>query len=198
MKKLRDALVTGLLVLVPLVATIQILFWFFNSIDNNLRGLFPSFLWKIDFRGLGILLGLSLLLIVGTLTQIYAGKWLLNILDKGISTIPLVGNIYSGIKKFLETVFNPNTEQFHGTVLVQFPREGIYSIGFRTGKPDSHLQAKLAKPMTNVFVPCTPNPTSGFYLLVAEAELIPLELSVQEAFKIVISMGIVNTEGSHK
>lgn len=193
MKTLRNAFVTGVLVLVPLLVTVDILRWFVRVIDNSARGYLPEL--PFDFRGLGVLIALALIFTIGLLTQNFIGKGLLSLLDTGIKLTPVVGGIYGAIKQFLETILNPQAGQFHGTVLVQFPRPGIYSIGFRTGKPDTKIaNARPAEQLANIFVPCTPNPTSGFYLLVPEHELTPLDLSVQDAFKIVISMGIVHTD----
>lgn len=200
MTKIRDAFVTGLLVLAPLMATIQLLYWLVTTIDNQFRKFFPSAVPVLDYPGMGFLVAIVLILLVGILTHVYIGQWIINVIDLSIKRIALVGGLYGSIKKFIQTIFHPSTDQFHGTVLVQFPRQGVYSIGFRTGKPDRKLLLKLPKPqaMTNIFVPCTPNPTSGFYLLVPEEELLPLELSVQEAFKIIISMGIVTSDETGK
>ncbi|NBT59013.1 DUF502 domain-containing protein, partial [bacterium] len=104
---------------------------------------------------------------------------------------------YGAIRKFLETIFTPGSDRFSAAVLLEFPKSGIYTIGFRTGKPDAKIPTH-GKTLVNVFVPLTPNPTSGFYLMVPEEELTPLSLSVQEAFKLVISLGIVTTEEAHK
>ncbi len=195
MKTLRNAFVTGLLVLVPVLATVDLLRWFVRAIDNSTRGYFPTQFLPFDFQGLGILIAAILIFVTGILTQNYVGKALIRFFDAAIRRAPVVGGIYGAIKKFLETILSPGADQFHGTVLVEFPRAGIYSIGFRTGKPDVKLTSALPdKPLVNIFVPCTPNPTSGFYLLVDERELTPLDLSVQDAFKLVISMGIVTSD----
>jgi len=179
---------------VPLVATLDLLIWLVRSIDNSFRFYLPTHLFPHDFRGLGLLVALALILITGTLTQNYAGKWFISLFDTAIRHIPLGGGIYSAIKKFLETIFTPGNEQFKEAVLVPFPHSGIYSIGFRTGHPDPKILKSAGKNLANVFVPCTPNPTSGFYILVPESDIVPLDLPVQEAFKIVISMGIVTSE----
>lgn len=195
MKGLRTAFATGILVLVPLVATIEVLFWFVNLVEASARKFFPSdVLAPYDFRGLGVLLALGIVLLTGAFTQNFIGRSLVALFDASVKRIPLGGGIYTAIKKFLETVFNPRSDQFKGVVLVPFPREGMYSIGFRTGQPDTKLTKKLPQKLVNVFVPCTPNPTSGFYLLVPEELLVPLDISVQEAFKIAISMGIVTSD----
>jgi uncharacterized membrane protein len=194
MKQLRTALVTGILVLVPMMATIDIILWFMQAVENSARHFLPTWVLLFDFKGLGILLAFAFILIAGMFTQNYVGKWVVSLFDTGIRKISIVGGIYGGIKKFLETIFNPRSDQFKGVVLVEFPRQGIYSIGFRTGNPDLKLSQRVPRKLVNVFIPCTPNPTSGFYLLVSESEVIPLELTVQEAFKIVISMGIVHSD----
>jgi uncharacterized membrane protein len=194
LKKLRSAFATGILVLVPLMFTIDLLRWIVQGLDQAARNYVPNSLLP-DFPGLGLLITFGLILLVGTLTQNFIGQYLVHLFDAGIRKIAVIGGIYGGVKKFLETILNPRNDKFKGVVLVQFPRNGVYSIGFRTGKPDSKLvQAVGGKNIVNIFVPCTPNPTSGFYLLVPEEDLISLDLSVQEAFKVVISMGIVQTD----
>ena len=188
-------MVTGILVLVPVMATANILRWLFVNSDKAITQYLPE---KIgSYPGVGLLLVLVLIFLIGSLTQNFVGQWFVNVFDTGIRKLPLIGGIYSTIKKFLETIVNPGSDKFHGVVLIQFPKDGVYSIGFRTGRPDPKIIPKSLpkdKHLTNVFVPCTPNPTSGFYLLAAEEDLIPLDISVQEAFKIVISMGIVTTD----
>lgn len=177
------------------MATIQLVLWLVGTIDSNFRQFFPGAMGILDRPGMGFVFAIALILLTGILTYNYVGRWIIDVIDSSIKGTPLVGGLYSSIKKFIVTIFHPGTDQFHGTVLIQFPKDGVYSIGFRTGKPDPKLLAKLGpRNMTNIFVPCTPNPTSGFYLLVPEEELISLDLSVQEAFKIIISMGIVTSE----
>lgn len=193
MKKLQRNFVTGLLVLVPLFVTINIFRWFLESIDSVARIYLPTFVLKLYFPGMGLLITLGLILLIGTFSQNFAGEWLLNAFDNLFRRVKFVGGIYGAIRRFLETIFNPKSDRFSAAVLVEFPRTGVYSIGFRTGKPDGKIP-NPGKPLVNVFVPLTPNPTSGFYLLVPEDELTPLALSVQEAFKLVISLGIVTSD----
>lgn len=195
MKTFRTAFITGLLILVPLMATIDILRWFVRAVDTTARQYIPNYILQIDFPGFGVLLALALIFVIGFLTQNFVGQWLVQLLDVGMRKLPVIGGLYSGIKKFLETILNPQSDKFNGVVLIQFPRPGVYSIGFRTGKPDAKIIGKnLGKNIVNVFVPCTPNPTSGFYLLVPEEELVTLNMTVQEAFRVVVSMGIVTTD----
>ena len=177
------------------MATVDILRWFMSAVDTAARSYIPNFVLQVDFPGFGVLLALTLIFIIGFLTQNFVGQGLVQLVDAGMRKLPMVGGLYSGIKKFLETIVNPQSDKFNGVVLIQFPRPGIYSIGFRTGKPDAKIAGKnIGKNVVNVFVPCTPNPTSGFYLLVPEEELITLQMSVQEAFRTVVSMGIVTSD----
>lgn len=193
MRKLRTLLITGILVLVPVMATVDILRWFIRGVDRIVQSYMPNVILPIDFPGLGVIVVFFVILIVGALAQNLVGQWLVNSLDQWVKRAPFVGGIYGAIKKFLETIFNPRSDKFSGVALIEFPRQGIYSIGFRTGKPDPKITTK-EKNLVNLFVPCTPNPTSGFYLMVSEDSLIPLDMTVQEAFKIVISMGIVTSD----
>ena len=192
MRRVRNAFVTGLLVLVPLLATIDILRWFFRFIDLGVRNYLPPLPW--DFSGLGILIGVSVVLTTGILTQNFIGTWLVSKFDHIIRHFPLVGGIYIAIKRFMETIFSPNSNQFKRAVILEFPREGLYSVGFLTGEPDPKLHAPTKKKLVNVFIPLVPNPISGFYLLVPESEITPLDLTVQEAFRMVVSMGIVKSD----
>lgn len=198
MKKLQRSFITGVLVLVPLFITINIFRWFIAAVDEVAKIYLPSFILKLDFPGLGLLIALVLILLIGVFAQNFAGEWLLNLFDTFLRRIKFVGGIYGAIRKFLETIFTPGSDRFNAAVMIEFPRPGMYSIAFRTGKPDPKLPTH-GKTLVNVFVPLTPNPTSGFYLLVPEEEITPLSLSVQEAFKLVISLGIVtSTEESLK
>ena len=194
MKQIRNAFITGLLIVVPLIATLDIFRWLVHIVENTIRGLLPSAL-PIDFPGLGVVLATLLILITGIAAQNYFGQWLIDVLDAGIKKISVVGGIYGGLKKFLQTILGrAKDDRFQGVALVPFPHGGVYSIGFRTGSPDPKLNLSSKDGWVNIFVPCTPNPTSGFYLLVKEADLIPLTISVQEAFRIVLSLGLVTSE----
>jgi uncharacterized membrane protein len=197
MKQLQRAFVTGVLVLVPLFITINIFRWFIEAVDDIAKIYLPAFILKLDFPGLGLVIAVLLILLIGVLAQNFAGEWLLNVFDNALRRIKFVGGIYGAIRKFLETIFTPGSDRFSAAVLIEFPKTGVYSVGFRTGKPDSKIPFH-EQHLVNVFVPLTPNPTAGFYLLVPEKDLIPLSLTVQEAFKLVISLGIVTTEEAPK
>ena len=173
-------------------ATIDILRWFFDFIDRAVRNYIPHL--PFDFWGLGILVSFTLIVFTGLLTHNYFGRWLISWADRTVRKFPLVGGIYGGIKKFLETIFNPASDQFKHAVLVEFPSPGFYTIGFVTGHPDPALQKRFDKPMMNLFIPLVPNPTSGYYVLVAADRVTLLDMTVQEAFRMAISMGIVGAD----
>ncbi len=189
MKRFRSAFIAGLLVLLPVVGTVDLVLWLVHTADKATRDFLP---FIPSFAGLGLLSALIFILATGFFAQNYFGGWVIRFFDQTFQKIHLVGGIYSSIKKFLETLLTRESSQFSGAVLVEFPSPGMYSLGFPTGKPDSHLLKKIGKPnLINVFVPCTPNPTSGFYIVVESSKIIPLDWSAQEAFRALISMGIV-------
>jgi uncharacterized membrane protein len=190
MKELRNAFITGVLVLVPVVATLNLLLWFVGSLEETVRTYLPTGYFPIDFPGLGLILALVVILLVGLSAKNHLGQVFFSFFDSNLRRAPVAGGLYSTIRKFLETILNPHSDKFHGVVLVPFPSTTHLSIGFRTGKPDRRLGLGEQSDLINVFVPCTPNPTSGFYVLVKEADLKPLDISVQDAFKILLSMGI--------
>lgn len=193
MKRIRTAFLTGFLVLVPVLATVDILRWIATLVDHSARKYIPTDWVKLDLPGVGVLLALGMIFITGVLTQNFVGKWIVAQFDSVLSRFPLVGGIYGGIKKFLDTVFNPGSDKFSQAVLVEFPQAGNYSIGFITGTPDPKLLEGIQPAMLNVFIPLVPNPTAGFYFLVPEDKVKKLDMTVQAAFKVAISMGVVSS-----
>ncbi len=195
MKRFRSAFITGILIVFPVIVTIEIFRWIVHTIEQAVRGTLLTTLLPFDFPGLGVVTALVLIFVTGAAAQNYLGRWIIETLDSWIRRISVVGGIYGGIKKFLQTLVGQTTDaRFQGVVLVPFPGAGTYSIGFRTGAPDPKLKLPANEGWVNIFVPCTPNPTSGFYILARESELRPLALSVQDAFRIVLSLGLVTSD----
>lgn len=194
MKRFKNALAAGLLVLVPVLATVGVVRWLVETLDRIVRSLFPATPLPFDFPGLGLVSFFALVVLVGIVAQNYLGRAVFGALDLALKRVAFAGSIYGAARKLLETVLGPKSDRFSGVVLVPFPRDGMWSIGFRTGEPDKKLAGALPTRLVNVFVPCTPNPTSGFYLLVEETKLVPLDMSVQEAFRAVLSMGLVTSD----
>ncbi len=188
----RD-LLTGILVFVPLYLTFQIIKLLIGTMDE-LIVLFPPAYGLKDIPGLGIFIAVLLLILLGAFAHNYIGKKIIAWGDSVLVRIPLVRTIYQGLKQITETFIIRNRGNLERVVLIQYPREGIYSIAFVTGVPRSYTQKLAGKALISVFVPTTPNPTSGFFLMVPRDDAIALDITVEEAFKIIISGGMVDQE----
>jgi len=199
----KKYLVAGLLVWLPLGITISVLTWLYDA----LTGLFGTVLAAsqavlplemgqslerlkgIPFLGVGVLaLGL---LLTGIFAANIFGQWWLRQSDRLISRIPIVKSIYNSVKQVSDTLFSPKGNAFREAVLVQYPRAGSWTIAFVTGRPGGEVAEHLAGDFVSVYVPTTPNPTSGFFLMMARGDVMRLQMSVDEALKYVISMGVV-------
>ena len=195
MSALRKWLFTGLLVIVPGVITAWVLNWIVGTLDQTLTILpgawQPDRLLGFHIPGFGVLLTLAILLVVGALTSNFAGRKLVSWGDALVSRIPVVRSIYSSVKQVSDTILSPNGQAFRKALLVQYPRAGVWTIAFQTGAPAAEVRRHVPTDMVSVYVPTTPNPTSGFFLMVPRAETIELNMSVDEALKYVVSMGVV-------
>jgi uncharacterized membrane protein len=152
----------------------------------------PETYLHIHIPGLGLILTIVLVFVVGLLTRNFVGRKLVHLGEKIVDRIPIARIIYIGVKQLLEALFFQKTRAFDKAALIEYPRRGVYAIGFVTGESKGEVQNLTPKNMINVFVPTTPNPTSGFYILVPENELIILSMSVEDAFKLIVSGGIVS------
>lgn len=144
--------------------------------------------------GLGIFIVIFGVFIVGVLVRNYVGGKIVAFGENIVYRIPLIRPLYSAVKQLLTAIFSQSNDTFKRVILIEFPRKGIYSIAFVTGMPRGEIQEKTHQRVINVFLPTTPNPTSGFYLLIPESEIIPLTMTVEEAFKLLVSGGIVAPE----
>ncbi len=197
-KVVKANLLAGLLFLMPLVAT----FWFFHLcitwVDKILLLLpvrFRPETWlPFPIPGLGVILVVTVLLVSGALVRNFLGRRLVALWERLLLHIPFVSKVYKAVKQLMEAIFFTTGKEFKRVVLVDYPRKGVYALAFVTGVATGEIQAKTARKVINVFLPTTPNPTSGFYLMVAEEEVIPLEMSVEQAFKLLMSGGILNPE----
>ena len=196
--RIKRYLAAGLLVWVPLGVTYFVLRVLINVMDQTLL-LVPSAIRPenlIGFRipGLGVILTFTLLLATGALAANFLGRRLLDAWESVLARIPLVSWVYSGVKKVAETLLSPSGQSFRKVLLIEYPRKGIWSICFQTASALDEVQARTAKEVICVFVPTTPNPTSGFIMLVPRDEVIELDMTVDEALRMVISLGVVVPE----
>jgi uncharacterized membrane protein len=152
----------------------------------------PDTLLGFHLPGLGLVLVSILVFIVGLLARNYFGNKVVHLGDLMIGRIPVVRNIYLAIKQLTEAVFSNTGSHFKKVVMLEFPRQGVYSLGFLAGPARGELESKAGRPIMNVFIPCTPNPTTGYYVLVPEKDLMFLDMSVEEGFKLIISAGLVS------
>jgi uncharacterized membrane protein len=198
MKRLRAWLVAGLLVWVPLGITLFILNLLVRQLDKTL-GLLPPeirppyevFGLTFTVPGLGILLTIIILLVTGMLVANFAGRRLLALGEAILQRIPVVRSVYGASKNFAEMVLADSGDSFKKVLLIEYPRKGVYSLAFQTSSALGEVQAKTGEDVVCTFVPTTPNPTSGFIILVPRKDIIELEMEVDEALKMIISLGVV-------
>ncbi|HNZ92045.1 MAG TPA: DUF502 domain-containing protein [Acidovorax sp.] len=195
MSALRKWLFTGLLVIVPGVITIAVLNWIVGTLDQTLQILpvawQPDKLLGFHIPGFGVLLTLLILLVVGATASNFAGRKLVQLGDSLVSRIPVVRSIYSSVKQVSDTLFSESGNAFRTAVLVQWPRDGVWTVAFITGTPNGEVAAYLRDEFVSVYVPTTPNPTGGYFVMVRKSDCVELDMSVDAALKYIISMGVV-------
>ncbi len=195
---LRRYFFAGLLVLLPLVITLWLLGWVIGIMDSLLDFL-PSWLHPNSYLpfaipGLGALFTLGLILFLGFLATSMVTRRLLVVWDRFLSRIPIFRGIYTSVQKLVGSIFSQE-QGGRRVVLIEYPRKGIFTVGFATGLAGGELEKIGEGRLVNVFVPTTPNPTAGFYLLVPEREVVPLEMTPEEAFKLIVSGGMIQPGG---
>jgi uncharacterized membrane protein len=198
-KRLRNIFIAGLLVTIPIAFTYFILNFLFKKLDNALSPYFTKFLMLLGtpvtegFRlpGVGVFMTVVIIFLVGLFTTNIFGKKLVQIGEKILARIPIVRSIYTGTKQVATTVLDADIETFNEVVLVEFPRKGLHALGFITCENRGEIQHKIAAEVVNVFVPTTPNPTSGFLVFASRDQIIPLSMTIEEGLKFAISGGIV-------
>jgi uncharacterized membrane protein len=197
-KSIKAVFLTGLIAVIPAGVTIYVLYLIIKLMNNLVRFVparyHPDQLLPFHIPGLGVIITLILIFTIGLVTRSYLGKKLAILGDRMVRQIPLVRGIYNALKQFVDAVFSDKGQSFKKAVLIEYPRKGLYSIAFVTGVSRGEVQAKTLQRCVNVFVPTTPNPTSGFYIMVPEGDMIALDMTVEEAFTLIISGGIVSPE----
>jgi len=195
MKKLRRIIIAGLLVWVPLGITIFIIKILLDLLGQTYLlipvGLRPENLFGMTIPGFEIIMAFIILFSTGLVAANYLGKTLVETWEKFLDKIPLVRSIYAPLKKFAELVLSDQTQSFSKVLLIQYPRKGLYSLCFQTSKDVGEIQEKSGEDVVCVFIPTTPNPTSGYIIMIPKDEVIELDMSVEDALKMIISLGVV-------
>lgn len=187
--QLKKSFFTGLLVVIPIGATVYILLFLISILNDLLPFSFLPY-------GTGIVLTVILITLVGFMTTNFIGKRLIDLGEQFIARIPLVKNVYAAVKQISDAMLSQPDKKYRRVVLIEYPRRGIYTLAFVTGIARGEIQNKTQGNVINIFVPTTPNPTSGFYLMIPESDVIDLVMSVEDAFKLLISGGMISTDST--
>ncbi|MDD2666385.1 MAG: DUF502 domain-containing protein [Methanocellales archaeon] len=187
--RLRNYFIAGLVVLVPLLATLYIVWFLFDFLDSLLRP-FVTRIFGYSITGLSFLIMLLLVLLVGSIVSHAIGKKWVELFESTLSKIPLIRVIHSSIKQASSALLMQK-EEFKRVVLVEYPRKGAYVIGFVAGGSAEEIQEKTAEHTLNIFIPTAPNPTSGFLAMIPEKEVVYLDMSIEDGFKMIITGGLV-------
>ena len=202
MKRLKNAikknLVAGILIILPISLTFYIVFLLVRVVDRILIFLPPQYnpqtYLPFNIPGVGVFFAVIIIFMVGLLARNYIGSKLIEFWENMVNKIPFIRTIYVAIKQLGETIFIKKEKDFKRVVLIEYPRKGVFTLAFTTGRGEGEIQEKTKKRVLNIFVPTTPNPTSGFYLLVPEDEIKFLDMGVEDAFKLIISGGMATPE----
>lgn len=189
-KDIRKTFFTGLLVILPMALTMILIIWIFNRVDIIFREPIENI---IGFRiyGLGVLITLVLVFSAGIIARNYSGYKMITFTEIILRRIPLVRTLYFSIKQLTETLYGSKNTAFRQAVLIEYPSKGIYTIGFITSDAAEEIQEKTDENVVGLFIPTTPNPTSGMFVMVSKNEVVPLNMTVEEAVKLIVSGGIV-------
>ena len=200
---IKKYLLTGLLVWLPLAISVWVMLWMVGLLDGifagvltGLQAVLPAGVAPLmdqmrAIHGLGVILVFLALLVTGALVSNVAGRWAFRQWDRLFQNIPIFKTVYTGVKKVSDTLFSSNGNAFRKAMLIQYPRVGSWTIAFQTGTPGGEVAQHLGDEFVSVYVPTTPNPTSGFFLMLRRSDVIELDMSVDQALTYVISMGAV-------
>jgi uncharacterized membrane protein len=192
---MKKYLITGLLIWIPLVITLWVLKLIVDSLDQVLLLLPPEFLTEnwlgMHVPGMGVVMTLAIVLLTGLFATNLLGARLVHLWHDILHRIPVVNSIYSSVKQISDTLFSSSGQAFRKALLVRWPHQGMWTIAFLTGTPGGDVANHLTEDCISVYVPTTPNPTGGYFVIVARKDVIELDMSVDEALKYIISMGVV-------
>lgn len=192
---MKKYFITGLLIWIPLAITFMVLAWTVGTLDQILlllpNGYHPRELFGVDIPGAGVVFSVLLVFLTGLVAANVLGQKLVQLWEAILARIPVVKSIYYSVKQVSDTLFSSSGQAFRKALLVQYPRQGAWTIAFLTGQPGGDAARHLDGDYVSIYVPTTPNPTSGFFLMMPRADVIELEMSVDEALKYIVSMGVV-------
>lgn len=197
--RLRNYFITGIIVVAPISLTIYLVSLIINLIDNKILPLLPerynpeTYL-PFAVPGIGVIIFVVALTLIGWLTTGLIGRTVVRVGENLLDRMPIVRSVYSALKQIFETVFNQSSRAFRDVVLISYPRPGCWALGFATGTTKGEVQEAIQDEVVNVFLPTTPNPTSGFLLFLPKKDVIHLEMTVEQGIKLIISGGVVTPE----
>lgn len=204
--RLRGYLIAGVLVTAPITITAWLTIAIINFIDRRVKNLIVPdgqdyyneiFNW-LSIPGVGIIIALVFLMIVGMLATNFMGRFFVKIGENILDRVPIIRSLYGATKQIIETVFANQSEAFREVVMIEYPRKDMWVLGFLTGRTKGEVQEKTSMGVVNIFVPTTPNPTSGFLLFVPEKDVIRMDMTVEEGLKLIVSAGIVTPDQMQK
>jgi uncharacterized membrane protein len=194
--RVKKYFITGLLIWIPLTITFMVLAWIINTLDQILlwlpSGSQPRDVIGFNIPGIGVLASLLIVFLTGLVAANVLGQKVVQLWEGILARIPVVKSIYYSVKQVSDTLFSSSGQAFRKALLVQYPRQGSWTIAFLTGKPGGDAAKHLEGDFVSIYVPTTPNPTSGFFLMMPKEDVIELDMSVDEALKYIISMGVVS------
>lgn len=197
MKRLRNYFISGLLFWIPLALSVMVIKFFLELVNSLVPPQFlPETLFNIntDFLGSGVVWVVLVILLTGVLVTNIIGRKVVELWERFLNKIPGFRGIYSALKKLSSTMLSPSSENFKKALLVQYPREGMWTIAFQSGSYRGEVETIIGEEIINLYVPTTPNPTSGFFIMMPKKDTIELKMSVEEAFKLIISTGVVTPD----
>lgn len=194
--RLRRYLLTGIVVTAPIGITVYLTYVFLTFVDSKVVTLLPDDWYQglygqTTIPGLGLIISIAVFIVIGWFATNFLGRLIIRISEYIVDRVPVIRTLYGAIKQIFETIMASQSSAFREVVMLEYPRRGVWSIGFVTGVTQGEIQEHTAQETVNVFVPTTPNPTSGYLLFVPKAELIYLQMSVEEGVKLVVSAGII-------
>ena len=201
--KLRAYLFTGILVTAPVAITFYLAYKFILWVDDLVNEMLPpqyqlDNYFSMSVPGIGLIVLILFLMLVGMFAAGFLGRFFISLGEWFVAKMPLISSVYSLLKQIFETVFSSKTQAFKKVVMLEYPRKGIWILGLVSADLHGEVEEKLPEPMINVFIPTTPNPTSGFLIFVPKKDVIELDMSVEEAIKFIVSGGLVEPKAKNK